>query len=113
MDPIKSMLIEELKNSKEMQESYAKALAGIPKGSLIKKKIKGHDYYYIICREGDRIKWEYKGALPEEEIKKYQENKKARAQYKQLLVRVNQQIKFLRRAIGDRKSTAVVQPNHR
>ncbi|MFH0787930.1 MAG: hypothetical protein V2B13_09995 [Pseudomonadota bacterium] len=113
MDPIKGMLIEELKNSIEMSESYAKALARIPRGSLIKKKIKGHDYYYVIYREGDKIKWVYKGSLSEGEIKKYQENKKSRAQYRQLMARVNRQIKFLRGAIGDRKSAAVMQPNHR
>ena len=42
MKIIKSMLEEELANSLAMKKNYEKELAKLPKGSLIKKNVKGH-----------------------------------------------------------------------
>jgi hypothetical protein len=47
MKIIKSMLEEELANSLAMKKNYEKELAKLPKGSLIKKNVKGHEYYYL------------------------------------------------------------------
>ncbi|MBC8420305.1 MAG: hypothetical protein H8E10_17100 [Desulfobacterales bacterium] len=43
---IKGVLKEELENSIIMQKKYEEELQKLPVGSLIKKKIKGHEYYY-------------------------------------------------------------------
>ena len=99
MGPIKGVLKEELTNSLRMKKNYERELAKLPKGSLIAKKIKGHHYYYLISREGRKIKFAYKGKVSQEEIKKYQEAKKYRAKYRNLLSRVKKQIKFLRSSL--------------
>ena len=39
---LKSVLEEELSNSLAMKKDYEKELAKLPKGSLIKKNVKGH-----------------------------------------------------------------------
>ena len=104
MKVIKSVLKEELANSLAMKKSYERELAKLPKGSLVKKKIKGHEYYYLQVREKDGPKFIYKGKLSDEEVKKYDEAKKYRAQYRKLLSETKKQIKFLRTALRGKES---------
>ena len=58
---IKGVLKEELENSIRMKRKYEEELKKLPVGSLIKKKIKGYEYYYIVLRENGTIKFVYKG----------------------------------------------------
>lgn len=97
MPVIKSVLKEELENSLRMKSDYERELAKLPKGSLIKKRIKGHEYYYLVFREKGQVKFVYKGkSLPDHEINKYNEAKEYRAKYRKLLSQAKKQIKFLR-----------------
>jgi len=97
MKVIKSMLEEELSNSLEMKKDYEQELTKLPKGSLIKKNIKGHEYYYLVIREQGKVKFIYKGKeLSKKEIQKYKQAKEYRAKYRKLLSEVKKQIKFLR-----------------
>lgn len=99
MQVIKGVLEEELENSRKMKAEYEKTLAALPKGSLVKKEIHGHIYYYLMRREGSKVKFDYLGKLSQEEIDKYEEIKSARARYRKLISQLNKQIKFLRRAL--------------
>lgn len=96
---IKSVLREELKNSIAMQKSYERELAKLPKGSLVKRIIKGHEYYYLVYREEGKVKSIYKGKSSKAEIKKYDSTKRYRAKYRKLLSQVKKQIRFLRSAL--------------
>jgi len=97
---IKGVLREELQNSLQMKKRYEEELAKLPKGSLIKKKIKGHDYYYVVLREKSKVKFIYKGRkLPLDAVKKYSEAKKLRAKYRNLLSQVKEQISFLKKSL--------------
>jgi hypothetical protein len=99
MRVLKGMLKEELGNSLRMQKSYDRELARLPKGSLVKKTIRGHEYYYLVMREKGKVKFVYKGKSPDSEVKKYMEAKKYRAKYRRLLSETKKQIKFLRSAL--------------
>ena len=104
MKVIKGILKEELTNSLAMQKSYERELTKLPKGSLTKKIIKGHEYYYLQVRDEGKVKFIYKGKLPEKEIKKYEEAKLYRAKYRKLLSETNKQIKFLRTTLRGKES---------
>lgn len=104
MRVLKGVLKEELGNSLRIKEDYEKELAKLPRGSLVKKKIKGHEYYYLLSREGGKIRFEYRGKVSKEEIKKYKEAKEYRAKYRHLLSRVKKQIRFLRSALRGKES---------
>ena len=104
MGVIKGVLKEELENSQRMKTDYERELAKLPKGSLIKKKIKGHEYYYLLLREKGKVKFIYKGKVSNEEIKKYKEAKEYRAKYRKLLSQVKKQIRFLRSALRGKES---------
>jgi hypothetical protein len=99
MKVIKGVLKEELENSLQMQKSYERQLAKLPRGSLVKKTIKGREYYYLVFREGPKVKFIYKGKPSEEEIQKYKKAKEYRARYRKLSSEVKKQIRFLRSAL--------------
>ena len=93
---IKGVLKEELENSLHLKKNYERELAALPQGSLIKKKIKGHDYYYLVRRVRGKVEFVYKGKMPGEDVKRYKEVKEQRAKYRKLLSQVKKQIAFLR-----------------
>ena len=100
MPVIKGVLREELENSLRMKEDYERELAKLPEGSLIRKKIKGHEYYYLVLRKKGKVKFIYKGKnVSEAELKKYKEAKEYRAKYRKSLSQVKKQVKFLRSAL--------------
>jgi len=104
MGVIKGVLREELENSLQMKKDYERELAKLPKGSLVKKVIKGHEYYYLLLRDAGKVKFIYKGKVSEKEIKKYKEAKRLRAKYRKLLSQVKKQIKFLRSSLRGKES---------
>ena len=96
---IKGVLREELENSLRMKQNYEQALAEIPKGSLVRRIIKGHPYYYLVFREEGRVRSVYKGKLSKEQVQTYNTAKKQRARYRKHLSEVNRQIRFLRKVL--------------
>lgn len=104
MAVIKGVLKEELENSLQMKKNYERELAKLPKGSLIKKKVKGHEYYYLVLRENGKVKFIYKGKVSQDEIKKYKEAKEYRAKYRNLLSQVKKQIRFLRSSLRGKEA---------
>ncbi len=105
MPIIKGVLREELENSLWMKEDYERELAKLPKGSLIKKKIKGHEYYYLVLRKNGVVKFIYKGkTVSEAELRKDKEAKEYRAKYRKSLSQVKKQIKFLRSTLRGKES---------
>ena len=97
---IKELLKEELGNSLRMERDYRRALAKLPRGSVVKKIIRGRAYYYLAYREKSHVRFLYKGRKMEErEIAKYSDAKRFRAQYRKLLSNLRKQIIFLRKAI--------------
>ena len=104
MKVIKSLLKEELDNSLSMKKNYERELAKLPQGSLIKKIVKGHEYYYLVIREQGKVRFIYKGKnVSQKEIQKYKHAKEYRAKYRNLLSEVKKQIKFLESASRGKK----------
>ena len=99
MGPVKGVLKEELFNSLRMKKGYERELSKLPKGSLVKKKIKGHDYYYLVVRKNDKVTFAYKGKIAQREVDRYKDIKQNRARYRKLLSQVNKQIRFLRKSL--------------
>lgn len=97
---IKGVLREELSNSIKMKKRYEEELEKLPVGSLIKKNVKGHEYYYIVLRENGKVRFLYQGKdVPESVIEEYARAKALRAKYRRLLSQVKKQIKFLKGAL--------------
>jgi hypothetical protein len=103
MKVIKGVLKEELANSLAMKRDYERELARLPKGSLVKKNIKGHEYYYLVVRQHGKVRFIYKGKLSGSQIRQCRSATEYRANYKKLLSEVKKQIKFLRSTLRGKK----------
>ena len=102
---IKPVLKEELENSLKIQKKYEEVLGKLPQGSLVKKKIRNHEYYYLVLRENGKVKFIYKGKKVDPKvIKQYKEAKALRAKYRNLLSKVKKQIKFLRSTLRGKEA---------
>jgi hypothetical protein len=97
---IKELLKEELGNSLRMERDYRRELAALPRGSVVKKMIRGRVYYYVAFREKGRVRFLYKGRkMGEQELARYADAKRLRVQYRGLLSQVRKQVLFLRKAL--------------
>jgi len=101
---IKGVLAEELENSLRMKKEYEGALRNLPKGCLAVRRIRGHEYCYLVKRVDNKVKYIYKGKLSSDEKKKHKEAKELRAKYRKLLSQVKKQIRFLRSSLRGKEA---------
>lgn len=100
MGIIKGVLREELENSIKMKKDYEKALRSHPGGCFVQKQVRGNKYYYLVIREGKRVKFIYKGKkLSKQDIETLKHSKQLRRKYKELIKKLNRQIKYLKKAL--------------
>ena len=83
-----------------MKERFDAELAALPRGSLVRRKIKGHAYYYLVSREGGKVRSVYKGkVMPAGELRRYQQAKERRAKVRRSLSQLKKQIRYLKGAL--------------
>ena len=99
---IKDVLKEELINSLRMEKDYAREIEILPRGSLVRKRIKGRYFYYLVLRDGDKVKTLYKGRLSHARIQQYKAGSKKRRRLKKQLSRIKKQIRYLRSVLRGR-----------
>ena len=100
MGLIKGVLKEELENSIRLKDGYRKALEKYPGGSIIKKRIRRHYYYYLAFRKGRKVKFVYKGkSLSREFMAEFKKSKHMREKYKILVQSLNRRIKYLKKVL--------------
>ena len=100
MGVIKDLLREELENSLRLRIDYKEELKKYLGGSIVAKKIRGHNYYYLAYREAKKVKFVYKGKkISKDDIAKLKESKRLRAKYKKLIQKLDKRIKYLKRAL--------------
>ncbi len=103
MGVIKGVLKEELENSYDMLKRYQEEIAKV-KGCLIRKKIGKRYYYYLVKRQGKKVKFIYKGPISEGVKRAYAEQRRMLNKYKKLLLQVKGQVKFIRRALRGKEA---------
>lgn len=102
---IREILEEELQNSLRLEKEYSRQLDRLPKGSLSRRLRNGHAYYYIVYREKGKVRLDYVGKEPPDELKQtFAKAKAKRAELRSLRSNVRQQIRFIRRALRAKQS---------
>jgi hypothetical protein len=101
---IRTLLEEELENSLRMEQSYIQAMQALPVGSLVRRRIKGHDYYYLVFREKGRVRTIYKGRPASDELQRFHDAGDLRRKYRGLLTQCRRQVAFLRRMLRARSA---------
>ena len=102
---LKNILREELQNSLQMKKRYESELHKLPRGSMIKRKIKGKEYFYQVDRKNGKFMAVYKGRasdIPSKDVKRWQEIKEKRVKYRKAISQLKKQINFLNRALRAR-----------
>jgi len=103
LEILNGVLKEELERLKKLEKSYAKKIAELPRGSLIKKNIRGNIYYYLNYRESKKGVFEYIGKLNKEALDKMNEKIKERKKLEKLKRQVKKDIKKLEKMINGSK----------
>lgn len=100
MKVLKGILEEQLDNAVRLKRDYNKEINSLLHGSVIKKRVYNHDYYYQEFRQGPRVVFKYLGKLEADKLKKYDEEKHRRNEYLKMVKELNNQIKFLNKALS-------------
>ena len=106
MKIIKSVLEDELKKAVLAEKDCEKSLAGLPRGVLVKKYVKGRQYCYLLSREKGKVRLEYKGKLLGRDIQYYETIKKDRALYRNTLSGIRKRIAFIRKMLRSKEIRA-------
>ena len=107
MKIIKGVLEDELKKAVLSEKDYEKTLAGMPRGVLVKKYVKGRQYCYLMSRENGKVQFEYKGKLMGKDFRYYETVKKDRALYRNKLSEVKKRIAFIKKMLRGKELRAV------
>jgi hypothetical protein len=103
MEVLNGILKEELNRLIDLKKSYDNKIRKCPKGSLIKKEIKGHDYYYLNYRDNKKKVFKYLGKLNEDEISRLEGSIKERRNLQKLCRQVKRDILRLEKISSGKK----------
>jgi len=100
MELVKSVLQEELDYALRLKSRYEELIAECPKGSLVRRKIKKAEYFYLSYRESPlKVRQKYLGRLPKDKLRDYKEKIEKRKKLEKSLKEVRKKILYLRRAL--------------
>ena len=99
MKILNDILQEEKERLLELKKTYESKIQNFPKGSLIKKNIKGHHYYYLNYRLYKKQIFKYIGKLSEEKLKDLLDKIEERRKFEKFLRQVKQDIKEIEKKI--------------
>lgn len=100
MGVIKSVLKEELENAIKLKKEYEEKIKEYPGGTFIQKDRGGNKYYYLAYRNGDKVKFVYKGKkISKEDKEKLKKDKRLRRKYKEQIKKLKKRIKYLRKIL--------------
>ena len=103
MKIIKGVLEDELKKAVLEEQECEKTLAGLPRGVLVKKYVKGRQYCYLMSREKGKVRFEYKGKLLGKDVQYYETVKNNRALYRNKLVGIRKRIAFIKKMLRSKE----------
>ena len=99
MNILNSVLKEEFNRLKKLNRQYLEQISNLPKGSLIRKKIKGHIYYYLSIWQENKSALKYIGKLSVKERENLLDKIDERRKLERLRRQVKENIKKLEKII--------------
>ena len=99
MKILNGVLNEELDRLNKLKKNYEKQIAKLPKGSLIKKNIKGNIYYYLNYRQEKKKIFKYIGKLHGKEFENLLDKIDERRKLEKLNKQVKKDVKKLEKMI--------------
>ena len=100
MDVLRGILSESKEYYRDAKNKIEKRLAGLPEGSIKRRKIAGKKYYYLQYRVGSKVTHKYLGKdRPEDLLKQLNERMALKAELK----KVTEALRILKRSEGRRR----------
>jgi len=99
MKILNGVLNEELDRLNQLKKNYEIQIVKLPKGSLIRKNIKGNMYYYLNYRQEKKKIFKYIGKLPSKELENLLDKIEERRKLEKLNNQVKKDIKKLEKMI--------------
>lgn len=97
MPILKNALEEEYQRSLRVTAALEREVAALPKGSIRKRTISGHEYYYLQWREGPRVKSRY---VKRDEVEELQRQLDLRKSHVEALKEQKESRRLIERALG-------------
>lgn len=99
MKILNGVLNEELDRLNQLKKNYEIQIVKLPKGSLIRKNVKGNMYYYLNYRQEKKKIFKYIGKLPNKELENLLDKIEERRKLEKLNNQVKKDIKKLEKMI--------------
>ena len=99
MKILNGVLNEELDRLNQLKKNYEIQIVKLPKGSLIRKNVKGNIYYYLNYRQGKKKIFKYIGKLPNKELENLLDKIEERRKLEKLNNQIKKEIKKLEKMI--------------
>ncbi len=101
MSIVDDVMRDELKRNLEMQAAYNNEIASLRKGKIIIKKIRSREYYYLLYRDGIKVKTDYLGSKEKVSVENLQKELDKRKYYEKTLKDLLREEKKLRKVIKE------------
>jgi hypothetical protein len=99
MAGIRDVAEEEYNRLISLVEFYKNEIGNLPKGSILKKEIKGKEYLYLAYRAGKKIKHDYVGVKDSKKDKEVSLLVEKRKEYEKLLKKTRINLKEVERIL--------------
>lgn len=99
MSVVLEAIKENLQRNLHIQKLYSKNMQNLRKGSVTVKIINGNEYYYLVYREGEKVKTDYIGVKGKTELDSIKKELKLRENYRKQILQLKKEEKELRKAI--------------
>ena len=99
MSIYRANLEEELQRNLASQKVFNRKIESSLKGSICKKVINSHEYYYLMYREKNKVVTKYIGSVKNSKIESLQKELKKSNELRRVLVELKENEKKLRKAI--------------
>jgi len=92
------VLQEQLDRLKSMELAYQEKIASLPRGSIREKVVNGRSYYYLMYREGTKVKTQYL-KVSEQRLGELRFQLAQRKRYEKILREIRKDCLLLKRVI--------------
>lgn len=90
---------ENLKRNLYMQSVYTEKMQKLRKGTIRIKTINGNDYYYLVYRDGNKVRTDYLGVKDQVDLQQINQELADHSSYKKQIRLLKKEEKDIRKAI--------------
>ncbi len=98
MSIVYDVLVEEKARINDKISLYSERINQLPKGSIVIKSIKGHQYNYLVYREGDKVVTKY---LKKDEVEEVRAKLGRRKKIEEILRDLKKDMKYINRVVKE------------